>query len=133
MDVKCRRCDKAHSTGYFCGYVGVECDEFPGVDFINPRHPFHDGGCDKFIPEGTVSAVNLIGKEIWYMSRYDGSYRKDDVPCRKCVQYVSVLKDGTVLLHTKVGAFPISSLGECIFRSKDELMFHEQEVKNSDC
>lgn len=122
MDNKCWKCDRAHSTGYFCGYVGTECDEFPGLDFINSDHPMHNGGCDKFVPKGVETAISLLGKELWYAASFVNKVYKDDEPRRSCVQYISVLKDGTVLLHTKEAAFNVMAIGKKVFTSRNELM-----------
>lgn len=57
---RCWKCAKAKSMGYFCGYEGTECSEYPGMDFICPEHPFWNDGCDKFVPkEGGEKITSL--------------------------------------------------------------------------
>lgn len=134
MERKCWKCDKAQSTGYFCGYEGTECTEFPGLDFINPDHPSHHGGCDKFMPKGVETAISLLGKELWYAASLVRKVGKEDEPSRSCVQYISVLKNGTVLLHTKEAAFNVRAIGKKVFTSRNELMANiVKRSKQHDC
>ena len=67
-----------------------------------------------------VEASKLIGREVWAESRTLHMFRTKprDIE-RTTIQYVSLLKDGTILCHTQTCAFPIGEVGRSVFRTKD--------------
>lgn len=66
-------------------------------------------------------ANSLVGKEVWgseIVFRIFG-YHEENIQ-RATIQYVSILKDRTILCHTKTCAIPIEEFNKTIFLTKDE-------------
>lgn len=68
-----------------------------------------------------ILANSLIGKEVWgseIVFRIFG-YHEENIE-RATIQYISILKDRTILCHTKTCAIPIEEFNKTIFLTKDE-------------
>ena len=67
-----------------------------------------------------VQAERVIRKEIWAEARYLHIFttKPGDVE-RAIVQYVSLLRDGNILCHTKTCAFSLSEIGKTVFTTRE--------------
>ena len=71
----------------------------------------------------------LVGKQLW-ASRWlqgfgvESSWNLLKTSQTKRVQYVSILKNGTILLHFKDCAAPLNIYGKYLYQSKEEAEKH---------
>lgn len=67
-----------------------------------------------------VEADQLIGKEIWAKENTFHMFWKDTGNVgRAGVQYVSILKNGDILLHTQTCAISFREIGKTVFLNRD--------------
>ena len=67
-----------------------------------------------------VEADQLIGKEIWAKENTFHMFWKDTGNVgRAGVQYVSILKNGDIFLHTQTCAIPFREIGKTVFLSRE--------------
>ena len=76
-----------------------------------------------------VLADSLVGKQLW-ASRWlcgfgmSSHWKLLKTPQTKNVQYVSILKDGTILLHFKDCAAPLSIYEKYLYPTKEKAEKH---------
>ena len=68
-----------------------------------------------------VKADWMIGQEVWAQEKYLKIFReKSSFIQRTTIQYVSLLKDGNILCHTKTCAFALDEIGKTVFLTRAE-------------
>lgn len=68
-----------------------------------------------------IIANNIIGKEVWSKAGYLRIFTTKPVNIeRATIHYVSLLKNGNILCHTKTCAFPVEELGRKVFFRKED-------------
>ena len=68
-----------------------------------------------------VEADQLIGKEIWAKENTFYMFWKDTGNVgRAGVQYVSILKNGDIFLHTQTCAIPFREIGKTVFLNRED-------------
>ena len=68
-----------------------------------------------------VEADRMIGQEVWAQEKYLKIFReKSSLIQRTTIQYISLLKGGDILCHTKTCAFPLNEIGGTVFSTLAE-------------
>lgn len=68
-----------------------------------------------------VEADRMIGQEVWAQEKYLKIFReKSSFIQRTTIQYVSLLKGGDILCHTKTCAFTLDEIGKTVFLTRAE-------------
>ena len=65
-------------------------------------------------------ADKLIGKTVWLTKWFTKNVQIANPPLQRTIIYISVCKNGEILMHIKDGAFPIQLIGDCAFTSQEE-------------
>lgn len=67
-----------------------------------------------------AQADKLIGKTVWLTKWFTKNVQIANPPLQRTIRYISVCKNGEILMHLKDGAFPIQLIGDCAFTSQEE-------------
>lgn len=67
-----------------------------------------------------AQADKLIGKTVWLTKWFTKNVQIANPPLKRTIRYISVCKNGEILMHLKDGAFPIQLIGDCAFTSQEE-------------
>lgn len=83
-----------------------------------------------------VEADRMIGKEVWAQERCLKIFReKSSFIQRTTIQYVSLLKGGDILCHTKTCAFTLDEIGKTVFLTRaeaEDALRREKDEKEGD-
>lgn len=83
-----------------------------------------------------VEADRMNGQEVWAQERYLKIFReKSSFIQRTTIQYVSLLKGGDILCHTKTCAFTLDEIGKTVFLTRaeaEDALRREKDEKEGD-